>query len=74
MKDGKPLFRVHQPGSHANDNATLTRFRQGVNPNNGQQFSIPDKKVSSFDKQSYDILNKAINNKDGYSIKTKGRR
>jgi hypothetical protein len=74
MKNGKPLFRVHQPGTHGNENATLTKFRQGVNPNNGQQFSIPDKKVSSFDEQSYDILKKAIKNEDGYSVITKGRR
>ena len=74
MKDGKPIFRVHQPGSHGNTHSTITNFRQGVNPNNGQSFSIPEGKVSTFDKRSYDILNQAIKGKGGYSITTKGGR
>jgi RHS repeat-associated protein len=74
MKDGKPVFRVHQPGTHGQENATMTKFRQGVNPHNGQTFNISDKKVSPFDQKAYETLNKAINNEGGYTITTKGGR
>lgn len=71
MKDGKPVFRVHQPGAHGNANATITKFKQGTNPNNGRTFNIPDKKVSAFDEGTFNILNQASNGQGGYSIVTK---
>ncbi len=74
MKDGKPVFRVHQPGTHGNTDATITRFKQGTNPNNGRTFNIPDKKVSAFDEDTFTILNRASKGQDGYSIVTKGVR
>ena len=74
MKNGKPVFRVHQPGSHGNVNATITKFKQGTNPNSGRIFNIPDKKVFAFDEEIFNILNQASRGKGGYSLVTKGGR
>ena len=74
MKNGNPVFRVHQPGTHGNVHSTLTKFRQGVNPNNGRVFNIPSKKVIAFTSDDLNILKKAINNSDGYSITTRGKK
>lgn len=74
MKNGRPVFRVHQPGTHGKANATITKFRQGINPKSGKTFNIPAKKVSAFDKKTFDILKKASRGQDGYSVVTKGGR
>lgn len=73
MKDGQPIFRVHQPGTHGNMGSTVTRFSQHTNPQ-GVSFPRPDPKVSPFDENFFDKLNQAINGKGGYSIKTRGGR
>lgn len=72
MKDGVPIFRVHQPGSHGNLSSTVTKFRQGrINPNTGRAQNIADKKVSNFDQGIFDTLNKAVRGENGFSIVTK---
>jgi hypothetical protein len=73
MKDGQPIFRVHQPGTHGNAGSTITKFSQHTSPQ-GVSFPRPDPKVTPFDQGSFDILNQAINGKGGYSIITKGGR
>jgi len=73
MKNGQPVFRVHQPGTHGNTGSTITKFSQHTNPQ-GVSFPRPDPKVSPFDQSSFDILNQAISGKGGYSIITKGGR
>ncbi|MEX0290743.1 MAG: RHS repeat domain-containing protein [Flavobacteriaceae bacterium] len=74
MKDGKPVFRVHQPGTHGQTNSSVTTFRQGTNPKTGDVFNIPSKKVSSFTEEYYNILNQATRGEGGFSIVTKGGR
>jgi hypothetical protein len=73
MKNGQPVFRVHQPGAHGNKGSTITKFSQHTNPQ-GVSFPRPDPKVSPFDQSTFDILNQAVNGKGGYSIITKGGR
>ncbi len=74
MKEGKPVFRVHQPNSHGNQNATLTRFNENVNPQTGRTYYNPETNVSTFDANAFDVLNQASNGEGGYTLVTRGGR
>ena len=74
MQEGNPVFRVHQPGTHGNTNATLTEFSTHTNPQTGAPFLRPNPKVSAFDEGKLNILEQASKGQGGYSIKTKGGR
>ena len=68
MKDGVDIFRVHQPGKHNFDGTSVTHIRVHDTPNGPKR--IADSKAVPFDEQSFEILQKAANNLDGYSLRT----
>lgn len=69
MKNGKPIFRVHQPGKHRIENASKSNLTLHTNPNNGRQF-YKNEKATEFTQESAEQLQKALNNEEGYSVRT----
>ena len=74
MKGETPVFRVHQPGTHGQENASITVFEKMKNPITKQPFNHPSQKVQPFSYDSYWKLKQAEKNRFGYYLKTKGRR
>jgi len=76
MKNGKPVFRVHQPGTHGPSTgpATITRFNANINPNSGRTFYNPASNVSPLDADAFGILQQASKGKNGFTLVTRGGR
>ena len=74
MKGESPVFRVHQPGTHGQENASITVFEKMTNPITKQSFNHPYQKVQPFSYDSYWKLKQAEKNRFGYYLKTKGGR
>jgi len=74
MKGEDPLFRVHQPRTHGQENASITIFEKMKNPNTNTYFNHPSHKVQPFSHESYWKLKQAEKRRFGYYLKTKGGR
>ncbi|MDO5315337.1 MAG: RHS repeat-associated core domain-containing protein [bacterium] len=74
MKGEAPVFRVHQPGTHGQEGASITVFEKMKNPNTNQYFYHPSHKVQSFSNDSFWKLRQAEKKRFGYYLKTRGGR
>ncbi len=73
MKDGKDLFRVHQPGQKKQENATYNNMIINIDPNGNTRDGYERNYRNFSDKQVYMLL-KGLYGIDGYSIRTRGGR
>jgi hypothetical protein len=72
MKNGKDLFRLRADG-HGFSGANVTPFIERVNPRTGQKFinNAPDE---AFNWEHFKALWKALQGRDGYSLRNLGGR
>jgi RHS repeat-associated protein len=70
MKDGVDIFRVHQPGTHGSDVATITKIIEHNTPNGPMRRAASE--ISTFDQTTFEILQQASNGEGGFSLRTLG--